>query len=138
MEFALPLVAELGVETRRTVACTLHDMTVKDTILRRQIDTMLLQEACKQLDSANKRFCSVPLTSCTPHVTRSSSVTHLPPASRCASPLHAPAAPSAKRRVFRVPVTSSTPQLVVTPSFPTFSFLHHSHCIRSWLGLLRQ
>ena len=37
---------------------------------------MLLQEAYKRFDSANKRFCSVPLTSCTPHVT---SIPSFPP-----------------------------------------------------------
>ena len=60
--------AEFGVETRWTLACTLCNVTIGDTRLRRETKTMLLQAAYKWLGSANKRFCSVLLTSCTPHI----------------------------------------------------------------------
>ena len=132
------LVAEFGVETQQAVLCTSRDVTVGNTILRWQTNTMLLQKACKRLDSANRRFGSFPLTSYTPHTTRSLSITHLPPASRYASRLHVPVAPSAKSRVFSIPVTSSTPQITVIPSFLTFSFLCYSHRICNLLGLLGQ
>ena len=75
---------------------------------------------------------AVPLTSCTSYVP--SIFQRHSPASR----LHVPAAPSAKRRIFSVPVTSSTPRVVAIPSFPTFSFLLHAHQILKWLWLLRQ
>ena len=170
--------AEFGGESRRPVACTSRDVTVGETGLRRQIQTMLLQGACKRLDSRRHKFeaanldnaftrnlqtalqkqtqgfpvsrsrpapltyprsssftylhHAVPLTSCTSYV---------PSIFQCHSPasrLHVPAAPSTKRRIFSVPVTSSTPRVVAIPSFPTFSFLLHAHRILKWLWLLRQ
>ena len=70
-------VAKFDGETRHTVACASCDVTVGETSFRRQIETMLLQAACKRLYSTNKRFSSVPLTSCTLTYPRSSNATYL-------------------------------------------------------------
>ena len=67
---------EFGIEILWTLACALRDVIVGDTKLRRQIETMLLQAACKRLKSGNKRFCSIPLTFCTPHI---ATIPSLPP-----------------------------------------------------------
>ena len=91
-------VAEFGVETQRTVVCVSCDVIVRETSFRWQIETMLLQGACKRLYNANSRpaplmyprsssvthlHLAVPLTSCTPQVP--SIFQHHSPASRCAS-----------------------------------------------------
>ena len=48
--------AEFGVKTWQIVACASRDVTVRETSFKRQIETMLLQAACKRLYNANKRF----------------------------------------------------------------------------------
>ena len=154
--------AEFGGESRRPVACTSRDVTVGETGLRRQIQTMLLQGACKRLDSRRHKFeaanldnaftrnlqtalqkqtqgfpvsrsrpapsrtldLPTPLTCISLRLShpqpltypQSSRVTHLH--SRCASRLRVPATPSAKGRVFSVPVTSSTLLALQYFSFP--------------------
>ena len=48
--------AEFHVETRRIVVCASRDGIVGETSFNRQIETMVLQGACKRLYNANKRF----------------------------------------------------------------------------------
>ena len=48
--------AEFGVETRRIVVCASRDVTIGEISFNRQIETMVLQGACKRLYNANKRF----------------------------------------------------------------------------------
>ena len=132
-------VAKFDSETRQTVACPSRDVTIGETSFRRQIETMLLQGACKRLNSTNKRFSSVPLTSYTPHVPSifqchspvSSCVSHVLNPSRTldllasltcilvvllafvSQQLHPP-----KDAFFSVPVTSSTLLALQYFSFP--------------------
>ena len=126
--------AEFGVETRWTVACTSRDMTVGETRLRRQIETMLLQGAGKQLESANKRFCSVPLTSCTPPVTTIPSFPpsifwrHSPAAriSLCLLPCLSPSRPSGsilQTTRFQRPCDILHPSSRCHPLFPDLQLL---------------
>ena len=63
-------------------------MTVGETSFKRQIETMLLQAACKRVYNASKGFSNVPHTSYTLTCLQSSSITFLLRGFCCASRLH--------------------------------------------------
>ena len=129
--------AEFDVETRWIVACTLCDVTVGETSLRRQIETMVSQGACKRLYSANRRFSSVPL-----HVLHPSCTLNLPGSLTCISlrlsPCLSSSCPSSstvQTTGSSIPMISCTPHVALIPSFYPSILWQHSWHTRIWLGI---
>ena len=110
-------------------ACASRGVTVGETSFKRQIETMLLQGACKRVYNANKRFSNVPHTSYTLTYLQSSSITYLLCASCCASRLHSQRlhpTNDAFSASLSHPVMSCPFHVTVVPSFPPSIFGCHS------------
>ena len=96
--------AEFGGESRRPVACTSRDVTVGETGLRRQIQTMLLQGACKRLDSRRHKFEAANLDNA---FTRNLQT-------------------ALQKQTQGFPVSRSRPAPLTYPRSSSFTYLHHA------------